>query len=186
MREFRFKRAQRGSSLIEMMIALVVLTVGLIGSMALVGIAIGGNYRSKNDSTSTALAEMVAEKISAYPVCNGCAPTFNVTDCAGNAHSINTAGAIAGSGANLTTSGNIDYTQAFNSVPANYAMRYVLCGITNGAQANYDVRWNIKLLPGNNEESVVVAARMANANTQVTTLNAPAVNVRTIVGNAGN
>lgn len=188
MRRHGTTNKQNGSSLIEMMIALVVLTVGLLGSMALVSVAIGGDYRSKSDSTSTALAEMVAQKISAYPVCNGCAPApaVSLTDCAGNVHPISVTGVAGGAGANLTANGRIDYAQGFAAVPANYAMRYTVCGVTNGTQATYDVRWNINLLPSNSSELVVVAAQTINANKATPLANAPAVNIRTVIGNDGN
>lgn len=182
--------SQSGSSLIELMIALVVLTVGLIGSMAMVGVAVTGDYRSKSDSTSTALAEMVAEKISAYPVCQaGCtpAPAVSVTDCAGVAHAITVTGVAGGTGATLTATGKIDYTQAIAGVPAGYGMVYKECGITNNIQASYDIRWNINLLPSKDAELVVVGAQLMNARTSTNKgSNAPAVIIRTIIGNDGN
>lgn len=192
MRFPKSSRGQRGASLIEMMIALVVLTIGLLGSMALVGVAINGDYRSKNDSTSTALAEMVAAKISAVPVCSGscgAAATVTVTDCTGTVHNINVTDANAGSGtgANLTSSGSIDYSQAFGAVTSKYAMDYVVCGVENGLQTTYDVRWNVKLLPSKDADFVVVGAQMATgSNSKIGTATAPAVNVRTIAGNDGN
>ncbi|HTU35118.1 MAG TPA: prepilin-type N-terminal cleavage/methylation domain-containing protein [Candidatus Acidoferrum sp.] len=181
--------AERGASLIEMMIALVVLAVGLIGSMVLVSISIGGNYRARNDSTSAALAEMVAQRISAVPVCKsdcGAATSVNVTDCAGNVHTIDVAGTSTGSGADLTSSGKIDYTQSAGAVPAGYQMQYTVCAVKTGTQSNYDVRWNIKLLPSGDEQYVVVGTRMANSSQNDATVSAPAVNIRTVVGNDGN
>ncbi len=43
-------RHERGMSLIELMIAMVVLLVGIVGSMALIAYAIGGNGRSRQQS----------------------------------------------------------------------------------------------------------------------------------------
>lgn len=184
---YRRKNRESGSSLIEMLIAIVVLTVGLIGSMAMVGVAVRGDYRSKTDSTSTALAQMVAQKISTVPVCNaacGAVASVSVTDCAGNVRTINVSGTAAGAGAPLTADGKIDYTKA---TVANYSMYYQECGVTNGARATYDVRWNIQTIPSNDAELVVVGARLENsANSVSNGINAPAVNIRTIVGNDGN
>lgn len=180
---------ERGASLIEMMIALVVLAVGLIGSMVIVTVAIGGNYRARNDSTSAALAEMVAQRISAVPVCKsncGAATSVSVTDCAGNVHTVDVAGTSAGAGADLTATGKIDYTQNAGAVPAGYQMQYTVCGVKTGTQANYDLRWNIKLLPSGDEEYIVVAAQSSNSNQNNATVSAPAVNIRTVVGNDGN
>ncbi|HEV2206518.1 MAG TPA: prepilin-type N-terminal cleavage/methylation domain-containing protein [Candidatus Acidoferrales bacterium] len=181
------KNREAGSSLIEMMIAMVVLTVGLIGSMAMVGVAVNGDYRSKSDSTSTALAQMVLQKISTVPVCKaacGAVASVQVTDCTGTARTINVAGTAAGAGAPLTADGKVDFTQA---AVANYSMNYRECGVTNGMQATYDVRWNIKTLPSGSAEVVVVGARLKNAANSVNKgSNAPAVSLRTIVGNDGN
>src|SRR5260370_32093356 len=57
-------RNERGMSLIELMIAMVVLLVGVVGSMALIAYAIGGNGRSRQQSNATVIAQMVSEKIS--------------------------------------------------------------------------------------------------------------------------
>lgn len=178
---------QRGTSLIEMMIAMLVLAVGLLGSMAVVSVSIGSNNRSKRDSTSAALAEMVAGQLSAIPA--GSNASITVTDCAGNNLSINTTGSSTGTGANLTTSGNIDFTQKFSSVTSGYAIQYTMCGVTSGTQALYDVRWNIKTLPSNKGNFVVVGAQVLNSTTASKNdprLFAPAVNVRTVVGTDGN
>jgi len=181
----KFAGTDRGTSLIEMMIALLVLTVGLIGSMVLVSFAIGNNTRSKAGSTNAALAEMVIEQISAIPVGGG-VTSVTATDCAGNSITINTSGTSAGSGANLTTSGNIDFTQSFGSVPSGYAMTYTVCGVSSGAQRVYDVRWNVQLLPSGRAEFVVVGAKLSGSNFGNALLNALPVNVRTVVGNDGN
>lgn len=180
------KKRQSGSSLIEMLIAMIVLTVGLIGSMALVGIAIGGDFRSKSDSTSTALAQLVTENISKVPVCNGACgavATVTVTDCAGNAHVINVTGTAGGSGAPLTANGTVNF--AAGTVP-NYFMQYTECGVTNAIRTTYDVRWNIQTLPSNDAELVVVGAQLVGSTRGSAIANAPAVNIRTIVGNDGN
>lgn len=182
-------RRQHGTSLIEMLIALVVLTVGLIGSMAIVGVAIGSNYRSKNDTASAALAEMVAGRISAVPVCKGAcgaAATVTVTDCANHAHTINVSGTAAGSGALLTANGNIDYVnQAYAGVPAGYRMQYIVCGVTTGTQTVYDVRWNVKLI-SSAEAFVVVGAQLVSSDKLKGQLYMPPVNIRTIASNDGN
>jgi Tfp pilus assembly protein PilV len=181
----KFAGADRGTSLIEMMIALLVLTVGLIGSMVLVSFAIGNNTRSKAGSTNATLAEMVIDQISAIPVGGG-VTSVTATDCAGNSITINTSGTSAGSGANLTTSGNIDFTQSFGSVASGYAMTYTVCGVSSGAQRVYDVRWNVQLLPSGRAEFVVVGAKLSGSSYGTALLNALPVNVRTIVGNDGN
>jgi Tfp pilus assembly protein FimT len=182
----KIRRTQKGSSLIELMIAILVLAVGLIGSMALAGVAVNTDTRNRRSSTSAGLAEMVLSQISAIPA-GGSVTSVTVTDCAGNTSTIKTSGTSAGAGATLTSSGIVDYTQSFSSVTSGYAMRYAICDTTNSRQYKYDVRWNIKSIPSSKEEYVVVAARFAGASTtspaQVT---AAPVNLRTVVGNDGN
>lgn len=178
-------RRQRGTSLIELMIAMLVLGVGLLGSAAMTAVSIKTNMRSKNDSTSTAIAQAVLGEISSVPLGGG---TTNVTmtDCAGNASVVNTTGTLAGVGATLTANGTIDYTQAIGGVPAGYRMQYTACNLVNGQRAVYDVRWNITTAPNSKEELVVVGARFIGTATNGNALAiAPAVNLRTVVGNQG-
>jgi Tfp pilus assembly protein PilV len=168
-----------------MMIAMLVLTVGLIGSMALVSVSIGSNARSKKGSTSVALAEMIIGQISSIPVARG-VTSVTITDCAGNNITVNTSGTAGGEGANLTTSGNIDFTQTFSSVTAGYGMRYVVCGVSNGMQSTYDVRWNVKLLPLHKQEFVTVGAQSIGSSTANPLASALPVSLRTVVGDDGN
>ncbi|HXW55835.1 MAG TPA: hypothetical protein VEJ67_08820 [Candidatus Cybelea sp.] len=168
-----------------MMIAILVLSVGLLGSVAVVSVAIGSNSRSRTDSTSAAVVEMVVGQISSIPVGGG-VTTVTVTDCAGNSATVNASGTTAGSGGNLTSSHTIDFTQSYASVPTGYAMRYTVCGATTSTETVYDVRWNIKTLPSGNGEFLIVGARTINASTNEPDLYALPVNVRTVVGNDGN
>lgn len=136
---------EAGLSMIELLIAMMVLAVGMMGSMILVRTAIVNNNRNKLDTTATALAQMVLEQITSQPASNNAA--FTINDCTGVARTINPAGAAApGAGANLIVGGfnggNIDFTQAFGVVPAGYAMQYVTCGPAN-QQVTYEIRWNV-------------------------------------------
>src|SRR3954452_13867256 len=103
---------QEGLTIIELMIAMFVLAVGILGSMSLVIMAINGDFRSKQESNSTALAQMVTEKIMSIPAWNN--SPLTITDCTPTDHSVSTTGSstLAGAGAALTTSGDVDYTQA--------------------------------------------------------------------------
>jgi len=57
-------RNERGMSLIELMIAMVVLMVGLVGSMALVAVSVGNNGRNNQQGNSTIVSQLITEKIS--------------------------------------------------------------------------------------------------------------------------
>src|ERR1700747_3119230 len=95
---------QRGMTLIELMIAMVVLLVGVVGSMALIAYAIGGNGRSKQQSNATVIAQMLTEKISSQKASLN--NNLTVYDCVGTASTIYTA---AGGGA-LHSTGDGDVT----------------------------------------------------------------------------
>jgi len=54
-------------SLIEMMIACVVLMVGVLSMAALIPLAIGTNSKNRQQSNSTVIAQMLMEKILSVP-----------------------------------------------------------------------------------------------------------------------
>jgi prepilin-type N-terminal cleavage/methylation domain-containing protein len=174
------KKRERGMSMIELLIAMTVMAVGISGILALVLLAIAANQRSKGDSTSTMLAQLVIEQAQMVPssgtVVNsaGGGGTFNVTtvtvnDCAGTAQVINLApgAGVAAAGANVLGNGQIDWGQAFAAVPAGYKMYYAACTQTGIVGQNnwmlYDVRWSISSPYGVMTKQIIVSARPAAA-----------------------
>jgi type II secretory pathway pseudopilin PulG len=157
---------QRGFMLIELMISMVILTVGLGGLLVLLITAMNTDKNSSGDTSSTMVAEHVLEQITAQGVGANSPPNppLTVTDCAGTVWNINTAraalnagsGANGGNGANLTAGGIIDWTQAYAGVPAGYAMLYVGCG-AGSQQTIYDVRWNVIQMSANSRLTVISA-----------------------------
>lgn len=142
--------SQAGMTLIELMIAMVVLAIGMAGVMILITSAIATNSRNKGDTSATMVAQTVLEKIAAYPAnVNG---IITITDCRPAALggpqnlTISTTAAVlpVGAGAQLDPagSGTINWNQPLANVPANYKMTYYACGV-QGTAAPYDVRWNI-------------------------------------------
>lgn len=164
---------QGGMTLIELMIAMVVLAVGIIGSMGLIIRAIGGDAWSKQLSNSTVLAETVTERFMAIPSATNTIVT--ITDCAGNVSNVSTS--VGGSTVN--SNGDIDYTQA---AITNYRMLYTDCD-TNGHQAIYDVRWNVQAIANSNGyvKLLTVSSQLKNAGNN-RMVYAPVATVRTIVG----
>src|SRR3984893_10746672 len=178
----KLKKRERGMSLIELMIAMVVLMVGVLAVMSLIAVAIGSNARNRRDSTGTMLAEMVLDQISAIPV--GASPsTVRISDCATNSYTIESAGSPSGAGANLSGS-NIDFTQGAATITANYSMMYTVCGPSNDTRAVYDVRWNVQTITANSN-FVTVAARLRNSGTDPRLFAIPDT-LRTVVRNTGN
>ncbi len=135
--------AERGTTLIELMIAMLVLAIGLGGITTLLTGAIATNSKNSRDTTATLLAQMVIGQISAVHVYSS--QLINVTDCAGNPWTIDpTPGAVGtGNGATLKADGTINFTQAYAAVTPNYKMTYIDCSIAGGIQTAYDVRWNV-------------------------------------------
>jgi prepilin-type N-terminal cleavage/methylation domain-containing protein len=163
-------RRQQGMSLIELTIAMFVLAVGIVGSMSLVALSIGGNGRSRQQSNSTAISQMVTERISSVKA--SLSPNLTITDCTGTNFTIST----AAGGSALTGSGDVDYSQA---AVTNYQMLYTDCG-TGGMQFTYDVRWNVTQ-PTPYTKLLTVSAVKQNAGTDQKFFSLP-VTIRTLIG----
>ena len=150
---------QRGTTLIELMIAMLVLSIGLAGTTILLSGTITSDSKNSRDTTATLLAQMVIEQISAQHVyTNG---NIIVSDCAGNSWSIATTPGTAGTGngATLRSDGTVDFTQSINGLlTSNYAMEYVDCSTAGGVQTTYDVRWNVMSVSANTSTRLISAA----------------------------
>lgn len=137
----RAAKMARGFSLIELMIAMAVLAVGLLGGILVIAAATASNGRSRLHTTAVTMAESTMEKIVAIPKSAvGTAAQTTITDCAGNSFTIKT----APGGSDLITSGgafggSVDFSKP--PVP-DYSMRYVMCS-AGGSGVTYDIRWRI-------------------------------------------
>jgi len=171
--------SQRGMSLIELMIASLVLTVGVLGCATLLPLAIGTNSKNRQQSNSTVIAQMTMEKITSASA--GGAATLTITDCASTGNTINITGSVAGTGGTLLSTGSIDFSQALGSsgAPAGYYMSYTSCG-TAGRQSVYDVRWNVQT-PSSYVKLVTVSAKLKGSGTNQTLFSLP-VTIRSMVG----
>jgi prepilin-type N-terminal cleavage/methylation domain-containing protein len=177
-KKIKFGR-QSGMSLIELMIASLVLTIGVLGCAVLIPIAIGTNGKNRQQSNSTVIAQMTMEKI--ISSASAGSSTLTLTDCAGTSNTINVSGTTSGSGATVLSSGSIDFSQAQGSTgaPAGYYMSYVSCG-TSGRTSTYDVRWNVQT-PSNYVKLVTVSAKMQGSGTNPILFSLP-VTIRSMVG----
>lgn len=181
---------QHGFSLLEFLIAMTVLTIGVGGLLPLLLGAITIDKKAAGDTTSTMVAEVVLEQISSQAA--NSSNTVSITDCANNSSTISVAdlpvgagsgGTYGGNGAALTYMGIVDWTQAYASVPAGYAMQYVSCSTTNDTPVTYDVRWDvITTSQSENTKLVVISARpLINSPLALGRIVIP-VNLRTLVG----
>lgn len=186
------RRRQQGSMMIELLFATTILAVGFGGLMVLLVGAVTSDTKSRGDTTSTMLAEHVMEQISSEPANSNTGLT--ITDCAGTAWSIATTGAalgggnggsLGGNGANLTSTGIIDWTQSYSTIPTDgngndYAMKYVACG-AGGRQTTYDVRWDVITMDTYARMVIISARPLGSAYVGGLQYVVP-INLRTIAG----
>jgi len=181
MRNSRIKtrKNSEGFSLIELMVAMFILAVGVLGGMVLIIVGMTRDNTNRVDTTATNAAQAVLEEIAGAPA--NANPTLTVTDCLGNALQINTAGSASpGTGSPLQANGDIDFSQG--AVPG-YQMNYTVCGTANTVQTTYDVRWHVTLVgPNNSGKLVVVSARQPFVATSKGIGFITPVTLRTIVG----
>lgn len=172
-RELRLESSE-GFTLVELLIASVVMTVAGLGAYGIVLMSITANSNSAHQSTMTMLANAVIEQVNSTLVGSG---TANLSDCAGTNFTI----ATAPGGAPLTggMGSDIDFSAA---VPANYHMDYQVatpCSNTGTPAGTYDVRWHVDQIGADagtptNSFLVTIAAKQKG-------LSLP-INVRVVVG----
>lgn len=168
--------ASRGFTLVELLIAMIVLTAGLLAGIAFLSVATASNSRSKLDTTAATIAESVMERIVSIPQkATGAAAGSAITDCAGNTFTIDT---VPGGAAVNATGDRIDFSQP---LPAgNYSMPYIVC--SSNANVTYDVRWRIDNGPTPATQLVTVGAKVQGGNQNQARLFAFPVNLRTLRG----
>lgn len=169
-RQIRVGGRHKGVSLIELLIGMTVLVIGVLASAGLIMIAIGANGRSRQQSNSIAMAQMVTEKISSIPA--NASATLTITDC----NNVNSNISTAPGGSVLLPSGEISFTVA---APPNYSMLYTTCGPA-GRRMTYDVRWNIQS-PSPYTKIITVCAKLRNAGNDLKYFSLP-VTIRTVTG----
>jgi prepilin-type N-terminal cleavage/methylation domain-containing protein len=188
----RAKSDQAGMTLIELLIAMVVLAVGLSGIMSLIVAALATNGRNRTDTSSTLASQMVIEQMANVPASSNA--VFTLTDCAGVQWNVNTAdpsGTTAGTGApfravndSLGVAFDLDFNVAYGAAaPGNgYSMLWTSCGINASQQVVYDVRWHVVKNPDGFSKTVTVAARRRGASNSLVNFAIP-VQLKTILGN---
>jgi Tfp pilus assembly protein PilV len=168
----------QGFSMVEVLFAVGVLAVGIVGGMAMIVIGIGRNGANRLDTTATNVAQSVLEDIASVPANVIPNPLPSLTDCQNNNWPITT----ANGGAALAANGDIDFSAA---PVGGYQMRYVACGPTGLAAATYDVRWHVQQVQvsGNTwAKLVTVSAQQPLALVNGSITSVPPVTLRTVVG----
>ncbi|HWZ42146.1 MAG TPA: prepilin-type N-terminal cleavage/methylation domain-containing protein [Candidatus Saccharimonadales bacterium] len=173
-------RGSQGFSLIELLLAMVVIVVAILGGMIMVGFGMLRNNSNKVDTAGTNVAQSVLERIASTGA--NVNIVLPATDClqtnpATSTLKINT----AAGGAQTQANGDIDFTQSPTALnAANYQMTYIVCG-TNGLQSVYDVRWNIVNVGAFGKLVTAAAQQTSIANGKGTVFLRP-ITLRTVVG----
>ncbi len=138
------RRAQRGFTLIELVIATVVMLVGIVAVMQLVPAAIRSNLMNRLDTRATVMAQrmmdlMVNSGVNSAVLVDptGGLPCGTTVVCNLGA-TAGLAGQDIQNGAPLTAQGTINFNQG--PVP-NYSFTYV--DPNDPAQTSFDVRWAV-------------------------------------------
>lgn len=131
-------QSEAGFTLIELMIASIVMTVAGLGAYGIVIMAVNANGSSAHDSTMAMLANAVIEQVNSTLVGSG---TASLRDCAGTNFTI----ATSPGGAQVT--GGIGSDIDFSATPpANYHMDYTVaspCAAGSAFTTVYDIRWHV-------------------------------------------
>ena len=181
----KHKRRDAGATLVETMLAIMILIICSLSIMGLVSTAIAMNHRNKVESTGTMLAQSVVEQIKATIIGSG---SSSLRDCAGTLWTINTAAGTGGIPAGAALSGAwVDFSET--SPPTNYHMNYVVkspCSSGGAQTRTYDVRWNVQIVgaPANNTNTylITVGARL-QGHSEGNMIYPLPVNFRVLVGN---
>jgi Tfp pilus assembly protein PilV len=196
---YRAKRGERGISLIELLIAMTVLTVGMLGSMIIILLGMQSNTRNKTDTAAVVLDQEILEMFATlnnYPK-TGAVTMFDCGLTAGAANQHNAAlvegAAPAGAGATIYTAataplpsqvGEIDWTQPTpalaTSAATGYAMRYQTC-----SGDIYEVRWNVMQVNPNSRDSLLTVSsrQLAAQGSSLAMLFAIPTTLRTLIEN---
>jgi prepilin-type N-terminal cleavage/methylation domain-containing protein len=187
-----------GLSMLELLIAMTVLAVGMLGCVVMILAGVQSNSRNKNDTTAVVLDQEILEMFATYKnyptsgfvAINDCGVVANVH----NASVVQAAGPL-GAGATLYTAataplpgnvGDIDWTQPApalaTSTVTGYAMQYQAC---NGDV--YEVRWNVMEVspnPSSRISMLTVSSRQVSAGaTHNATLFATPTTLKTLIEN---
>ena len=155
---------QTGFTVIELAMAMFVLTVGMLGGVALITVAIASNANAKFDTGAVALSQSTMDRIIVISGnASGTQLNTSMTDCNGATHAVYTA---VGGAATTTISGIANGTQVIDFSQAavtGYQMFYTLCGAGGsgytGNPQTYDVRWNVSQGPTQTTQLILVAAK---------------------------
>ncbi len=140
-RERERTRNQAGFTLIELMIASIVLMVGALSVATLIGYSLKSDTISRHDTIAMSALEHELERLRA----------LSYTDAL-----------LANGGSTVGTDGKISFT---SSAVTNYSASVPMANEElAGRTVNYDVRWNITTIAGVNMKKITIAAQRQGGN----------------------
>jgi Tfp pilus assembly protein PilV len=149
---------ERGITLIETLLATIIMCVGSLGIITLIIASVATNNRNKMDSTQTMLAESILEQI--HSTFNGTG-TSALTDCSGTVWVVDTTIPNTASVGSQLSGSVIAFTEA--NPPAGYHMNYVVrspCASAGAIEGTYDVRWHLDQIGTTSTYLVTVSAKL--------------------------
>lgn len=171
-RATRLRPAPKGFSLIELIVAIVVLLVGVVAIAQIVPMAIDLNLRNRFDSSALIVSQRELEQMIRQPLTvkqNGAVSDYNFTDVEASACYLGTPPSPATGSSTAAppspsaagcpvANGLIDFTVACNAT--GYFKTVTVAG------ANYELRWNVVTMYGNDsgtmrpvQKRITLAAR---------------------------
>jgi Tfp pilus assembly protein PilV len=171
----------RGFTMVELLVAGFILVSAILGAGLMIIMGMARDNANRIDTTGTNAAQTVLEEIASTSASVNL--TVPITDCVNTDITttllqINT----AVGGANLTSTGDIDFSQTQANVPAGYQMNYTICR-SDGVNIVYDVRWRVDAVSTQGFGKVVtVSARQPFVGTVQGIAGITPVTLRTVIG----
>jgi prepilin-type N-terminal cleavage/methylation domain-containing protein len=162
------KKQQGGFTLIEVLLAIVILLVGIVAVAQLVPASIGSNSANRNDSSALVFAQRELDQFLNQPLNMSVVPPSFIDEEGNTCNLGNPTRPNAIVGANTVLFYNqvvVDFTQTQASVPPGYSFSYHDPNDPQGVV--YDVRWAVITATNNgmvSSKRIILGARKQGGN----------------------
>ena len=158
-------RGSKGFTLVETLMAIAILSVGIMSLATLIPIATQNDYRSRMDTTATFVAMRQLEQMLAQPYNIPGNAYISEEDGDGNTESITVSCGAPGCDAGAAVVGVlINFAQAAGDVPAGYRRVYTIpaSSVAGAPKINggtYDMRWHITQSNTTGVRTILIAVK---------------------------